>query len=65
MTKLIPGRPTVRETDVYEHTSPIVVALHPRYLTVKLKGERGYVTVEYGQLLSYGRRTGGYTKTAR
>jgi hypothetical protein len=46
----------VRETDAYERSSAIVVSLHARYLTVRLKGSKGGLAVPYGAILELGRR---------
>jgi hypothetical protein len=56
MTKLRPGAPLVRETDVFERTDVIVVAMHPRYLEIRLKGHRETLRVDYEAILSLGRR---------
>jgi len=57
MTKLKDQKaPTVRETDAYERSSAIVVSLHPRYLTVRLKGAREALSVDYGAILDLGRK---------
>jgi len=57
MTKLKDQKaPTVRETDVNERSSAIVVSLHPRYLTIHLKGARESLDVPYGAILDLGRK---------
>jgi hypothetical protein len=57
MTKLKDQKsPTVRETDAYERSSAIVVSLHPRYLTIHLKGARESLDVPYGVILKLGRK---------
>ena len=57
MTKLKDQKaPTVRETDAYERSSALIVSLHPRYLTVRLKGAREAVAVDYGAILDLGRK---------
>jgi len=48
--------PTVRETDAYERSSALIVSLHPRYLTVRLKGAREALDVPYGAILDLGRK---------
>lgn len=44
MTKLMRGRPIVRETAVVgrgeQVTAPIVVELHPTHMVIRLKGSR-------------------------
>lgn len=54
MTKLT--KIVVRETDVYERSDALVVSLHPRFLTIRLKGHREAVTVDYGAILDLGRK---------
>lgn len=49
-------RPTIRETDVYERSSAIVVSLSPRYLSLRLKGSRESLNVNYDVLLDWLRR---------
>ena len=57
MTKLKEAKaPTVRETDVYERSSPLIVSLHPRYLTIRLKGAREALEVDYGAILDLARK---------
>jgi hypothetical protein len=56
MTKLTGGKTITRETDVYERTRPLVVELHPKYLTIRLKGEGEPLMVSYGELLKMARR---------
>jgi hypothetical protein len=57
MTKLKDQKaPTVRETDAYERSSALIVSLHPRYLTVRLKGAREALDVPYGAILDLGRK---------
>lgn len=56
MTKLRPGSPTVRETDVYERSDALIVALEPRHLTIRLKGHREALDVEYGAILDLARK---------
>jgi hypothetical protein len=52
MTKIRPGAPVTRETDVFERTDALVVSLYPKYLTIRLKGRRGKpVELGYGHLL--------------
>jgi hypothetical protein len=60
MMKLTPGRrgvPTTRETEAKERGDPLVVDLHPRYLTVRVKGHptQSY-NLDYELLLAIGRR---------
>jgi len=56
MTKIRPDAPVVRETDVFERTDAIVVELHPRWLSVRLKGSREALNVDYGAILKLGRK---------
>lgn len=55
-TKLNKARPVVRCTDTFERTEPIVVALYPRYLTVRLYGDAEGFDIDYLDLISLGRR---------
>lgn len=57
MTKLKEQKaPTIRETDAYERSDAIVVALHPRYLTIRLKGAREALDVPYDAILDLARK---------
>ena len=56
MTKLRPDTPLVRETDVFERTAALIVSLYPRYLTIRLKGQRDTVKVDYREILDLGRK---------
>jgi len=52
MTKLTRSdRPLVRETAVLERSRPLVVELWPRYLGIRLKGERKVHRVSYSKIL--------------
>jgi hypothetical protein len=46
----------VRETDVFERTEPIVITLEPRHLSVRLKGHREALSVDYGAILDLARK---------
>jgi hypothetical protein len=56
MTKLPTGKPLVRETDVFERGDALVVELHPKYLTVRVKGRpsREAVDVSYDAIRQLG-----------
>jgi hypothetical protein len=56
MTKLRPGSPVTRETDVYERSDALVVSLYPRAVTIRLKGHREAVSVGYGAILDLARK---------
>ena len=56
MTKLRPGAPVVRETDVFERTDALIVSLEPRNLTIRLKGHREALSVDYGAILDLARK---------
>jgi hypothetical protein len=56
MTKLRPGAPLIRETDVFERTDALVVSLEPRNLTIRLKGHREALSVDYGAILDLARK---------
>jgi hypothetical protein len=56
MTKIRPDSPVVRETEVFERTVALVVSLHPRYLKIRLKGDREALHVDYKELLELARR---------
>jgi hypothetical protein len=56
MTKLRPGAPLVRETDVFERTDALIVSLEPRNLTIRLKGHREALSVDYGAILDLARK---------
>ena len=56
MTKLRPGAPLVRETDVFERTDALIVSLEPRRLTIRLKGRREAHSVDYGAILDLARK---------
>ena len=48
--------PLVRETDVFERSDALIVALHPKYLSIRLKGHSEAVNVDYGAILDLGRK---------
>jgi hypothetical protein len=56
MTKLRPSAPVVRETDAFERTEPLVVELHPRYLSIRIKGRREEFTADYGEIFDLARK---------
>jgi len=56
MTKLHPSFPLVRETDVFERTDALIVSLHPRHVSIRLKGHREEVEVDYEAILDLGRK---------
>src|SRR5215471_16177509 len=47
MTTLKPGAPVRRETAVYYRRRPLLVELHPGYLTLREKGKRFTLAVDY------------------
>ncbi len=56
MTKIRPDSPVVRETDVFERSDALVVTLEPRRLTIRLKGHREALDVDYGAILDLARK---------
>jgi hypothetical protein len=56
MTKLRPDSPLVRETDVFERSDALVVSLYPKYLSIRLKGGREALNVDYGAILDLARK---------
>lgn len=56
MTRLEINKPVVRETAAQERATPLVVALHPRYLEMRLKGTRQAFTVDYETVLDLARK---------
>jgi hypothetical protein len=48
----------VRETAVFERTTPIILELHPKYLKIRIKGQRGGSSVGYDVLLDFARKRG-------
>jgi len=56
MTKIRPDAPVVRETDVFERTDALIVSLEPRNLTIRLKGHREALSVDYGAILDLARK---------
>jgi hypothetical protein len=56
ITKLTGKTPFVRETDVYERTDALVVALHPRHLSIRLKGHKDAVDIDYAAVLDLARK---------
>jgi len=56
MTRLEGDAHVTRETAAQERTRAIVIDLHPRYLTVRLKGTRETYNVDYEALLAFARR---------
>ena len=60
MTKLSQSKPVTRETSTLDRTSPIVVTLHPRWIEIRLKGERGVCySVPYEAIWKLAQRQGG------
>jgi hypothetical protein len=55
MTKLT-DRPLVRETAVTNRGVPLIVELHPKYLELRVKGQRSGVTVDYESILDLARK---------
>ena len=56
MTKLAGRPPVVRETDVFERSDALIIALHPRHLSIRLKGHREALNVDYEAVLDLGRK---------
>lgn len=48
--------PTVRETACFERTDALIISLHPRHLSIRLKGRREAVDVDYGAVLDLARK---------
>lgn len=57
ITKLT--KPVIRETAYYDHTDALIVELYPKYMCVRLKGQKGSVDVSYGAILDLGRKIAG------
>jgi hypothetical protein len=55
MTKLT-DRPLVRETAVANRGGPLIVELHPKYLLLRIKGQRSGVTADYESILDLARK---------
>ncbi len=49
MTRI--GKPVIRETASLERGHPIVIALHPKYIEIRLKQQRNSYRVDYGAVL--------------
>jgi len=56
MTKLRHDSPVVRETDVYERGDALIVILEPRHVSIRLKGHRETLSVDYGAILDLARK---------
>jgi len=54
MTTLKPGAPVRRETAVYYRGRPLLVELHPGYLTLREKGKCFTLAVDYQAILDLG-----------
>lgn len=54
MTQISPQTPLRRETSVYYRGRPLIVELHPGYLTLREKGRREAVAVDYRAILDLG-----------
>jgi len=69
ITRLRGRSPVVRETDIFERADPLIVALHPKYLSIRVKGSSETFQIGYAKLLSYARglaiNAGFSPKTAR
>ena len=55
ITKLT-SSPVVRETAVFERSDALIVALYPKHLTIRLKGHREAVEVDYAAVLDLARK---------
>jgi hypothetical protein len=56
MTKLRRDKPVIRETEVFERTDALVLELFPRHLSIRLKGHRETIEVDYAAILDLGRK---------
>lgn len=56
MVALVPGKTIRRQTATLDHGTPLVVELHPRHLTLRVKGERSFVAVPYDAIRDLGRK---------
>jgi hypothetical protein len=54
MTQLKTGRPLVRETATIYHGRNLIVELYPSYVTIREKGRRFRVDVDYRAVLEVG-----------
>lgn len=59
------GSPVVRETAIFERTNALIVTLHPRYIEIRLKGQRDSVSVDYTEVLELARRRDRRSAAAR
>jgi hypothetical protein len=50
MTEIQASRPIVRETATYYRGRPLVVELHPGYISVREKGKRTAYALDYGRI---------------
>ena len=48
--------PVVRKTESFERTDRLIVALHPRFLSIRLEGHKTAVNVDYGAVLDLARK---------
>jgi hypothetical protein len=62
MTTIHPARPVRRLTAAFCRHFPIVVELHPQYLTLRLKGQRQGYDLTYERLLWYAYRLAAETR---
>ena len=51
MTKLTGDKKVIRETAVLDRGRPIVIELEPKYLRIRLKGERRALPLSYEELM--------------
>jgi len=56
MTKIV--KPVTRETDCYERADALIVTLHPKRLSIRLKGHREAVHIDYLSVLDLARKRG-------
>jgi hypothetical protein len=58
MTKIVEGKPVVRETQALDRRTPYVVELHPKYIVVRLKNKRRdeFGAVSYDALADLARK---------
>lgn len=57
ITKLLPNRPVIRETDVRnEESDPWIIELFPKWVEVRAKGKKARITLTYEDIVKLGRK---------
>lgn len=57
ITKLLPNRPVIRETDARnEESDPWVIELFPKWIEMRVKRKKTRITLTYEDIVKLGRK---------